>query len=39
MVVDSDGFAPEGHELDDEGLLNIPFSAVRSVKDMVMVQL
>ena len=39
LGIDSDGFAPEGHELDDEGLLNIPFGAVRSVKDMVMVQL
>ena len=39
LLIDSDGFTPEGHELDDEGLLNISFDAVRSVKDMVMVQL
>ena len=39
LVVDSDGFVPEGYELDGEGLLNLPFGTVRSVKDMVMVQL
>ena len=39
LLIDSDGFAPKCHELDDEGLLNISFDAVRSVKDMVIVQL
>ncbi len=39
LLIDSDGIAPEGTELDSSGLLSIPFTSVRSVKDMVMVKI
>ena len=39
LVISSEGEIPEGYEVDSENMLNIPFEAVRSVKDMVMVKI
>ena len=39
LVISSEGEVPEGYEIDSDKMLNIPFEAVRSVKDMVMVKI
>ena len=38
LIVEPSDFTPEGFEIDSDGRLDIPFSSVLSIKDMIVVK-